>query len=204
MAGEHITDLVVVGIIVLSGLFALARGLVKELLSIGSWAGAVMVTLWGFMPLRPIARRFITWELAADIVTGAVLFFGSLILFSILAHLVAKAVHGTAMGAVDRSLGFVFGLLRGLLIVIVLYMATSWAIGERDQPNWFRNARAVPIVASGARMVLALVPEDVRKLFPPIVRPERRAGPEPAGTVARQGYRPAERRDMQRLIESSQ
>jgi len=163
-----------------------------------------MVTLWGFMPLRPIARRFITWELAADIVTGAVLFFGSLILFSILAHLVAKAVHGTAMGAVDRSLGFVFGLLRGLLIVIVLYMATSWAIGERDQPNWFRNARAVPIVASGARMVLALVPEDVRKLFPPIVRPERRAGPEPAGTVARQGYRPAERRDMQRLIESSQ
>lgn len=204
MAGENITDLVVIGIIVLSGLFALARGLVKELLSIGSWVSAVFVTLWAFMPLRWIARGIIDWQLAADVVTGATLFFGTLIIFSLASHFLARAVQGSALGALDRSLGFVFGLVRGLLIVIVLYMATSWAIGERDQPGWFRNARAVPIVATGARLVLALVPEDMRKLFPPIIRPERRAGPEAAGAAQRQGYRPSERRDMQRLIEGGQ
>lgn len=204
MAGEHITDIIVIGIVVLSGLFALARGLVKELLSIGSWVGAVFVTMYGFLPLRGIARGIIDWPLAADIVTGAALFLGSLFVFSFIAHFVAKAVQSSAMGAVDRSLGFVFGLGRGLLIVVVLYMATSWAIGERDQPNWFKNARAVPIVATGARVVLALVPEDMRKLFPPIIRPERRVDTAPPQAANRQGYRPVERRDMQRLIEGTQ
>jgi membrane protein required for colicin V production len=205
MAGENITDIIVIGIIILSGLFALARGLVKELLSIAGWVVAVFVTLYGFLPLRWIARDIITWQLAADIVTGATLFLGSLFIFSFASHFVAKAVQDSAAGALDRSLGFVFGLVRGLLIVIVLYMATSWAIGERDQPNWFRNARSVPIVATGAKLVLALVPEDMRKLFPPVVRPEgRTSAPAATNTAQREGYRATERRDMQRLIEGTQ
>ncbi len=204
MPGENITDLIVIGIVVLSGLFALARGLVKELLSIASWAGAVLVTLFAFLPLRGIARDIISWQLAADITTGAALFLGSLFIFSFASHFVAKAVQSSAVGALDRSLGFVFGLVRGLLIVIVLYMATSWAIGQSNQPNWFRNARAVPIVAAGARMVLALVPEEMRKLFPPVINPEKRAEPTPTGSAKREGYRASERRDMQRLIEGTQ
>ena len=105
MAGENITDIIVIGIIVLSGLFALARGLVKEVLSIASWAGAVLITLFAFVPLRGIARDFISWPIAADITTGAALFLGSLFIFSFASHFVAKLVQGSAVGALDRSLG---------------------------------------------------------------------------------------------------
>jgi membrane protein required for colicin V production len=204
MSGENITDIIIIGIIILSGLFALARGLVKELLSIASWAGAVMVTLFGFLPLRSIAREMISLPLAADITTGAALFLGSLFIFSLISHYVSKVVQGSAVGALDRTLGFVFGLARGLLIVIVLFMAASWAIGPKDQPGWFKNARSIPIVATGARMVLTLVPDDVRRLFPRITRPERRTQVSPSVPTGRDGYRPIERRDMQRLIEGSQ
>lgn len=204
MAGEHITDLIVIGIIVASGLFALARGLVKELLSIASWVAAVFVTLYGFLPLRGFARDIIAWPLVADIVTGAVLFLGSLFIFSFVSFFVAKTVQGSALGALDRSLGFVFGLVRGALIVIVLYLAVGWAVGDRGQPGWFRNARAVPIAAAGARLLIALVPQEMRKVLPPVVDPERRSGQPPAKAAEREGYRPAERRDMQRLIEGGQ
>lgn len=207
MAGENITDIIVIGIIVLSGLFALARGLVKEVLSIASWAGAVLVTLFAFVPLRGIARDFISWPIAADITTGAALFLGSLFIFSFASHFVAKLVQDSAVGALDRTLGFVFGLLRGLLILIVLYIGASWAIGSSDQPNWFRNARTLPIVALGAKLVVALVPQDLRRQLPRIVDPEKRSQKRtdttPTGAEA-QGYRAVERRDMQRLIEGSQ
>ncbi len=206
MSGATVADLIVVGIVVLSGLFALARGLVKELLSIASWVGAVMVTLFGFMPLRAVARDVISWEIAADIATGAFLFLGSLFVFSYLSHFVAKLVQGSAVGALDRTLGFVFGLARGLLIVVVLYMGLSWAIGTGPQPAWFRDARTVPVVASGARLLLAFVPEDMRGLFPRIVEPRRapRAPTPAAPAPEREGYRSDERRGLDSLIEGSQ
>lgn len=209
MEAGNVTDIIIVGIIVLSGVFALARGLVKEVLSIASWVGAVMVTLFAFIPARPIARDIIAWPLGADVATGAALFLGSLFLFSFISHFIAKAVQGSAVGPLDRTLGFVFGLGRGLVIVIALFMAVSWAIGEKDQPGWFKNARAMPIVAAGARLVLALVPEEMRALFPRLTMPARRDAPVPTrdtGEAPREGegYRPAERRDMQRLIEGSQ
>lgn len=204
MVGGHITDLIVVSIVVLSGLFALARGLVKELLSIASWAGAVLVTLFLFMPLRGIARGIISWHVAADIATGAALFLGSLFVFSFLSHLVAKVVQGSSVGALDRTLGFVFGLARGVLIVIVLFMALSWAIGPNDQPSWFRNARSVPVLAAGARLLLAIVPEGMRDLFPHITTPAPAPATTPTQSPGRGGYPPAERREMRRLIEGTQ
>jgi membrane protein required for colicin V production len=205
MAPGIITDLIVISIVFLSGLFALARGLVKELLSIASWGGAVLVTLFGFLPARAIARDVITWPLAADVAAGAALFLGSLFIFSFISHFIAKAVHGSAVGALNRTLGFIFGLARGVLVVIVFYLAVGWAIGQGDQPAWFKNARTVPLAAAGARLVLALVPEDMRKMFPPAVQPEPRNRPVPtANPKEREGYRPSERRDMQRLIEGSQ
>ena len=208
MAAETVTDLAVAGVILISGLFALMRGLVKELLSIISWAGAIFATLVGFMPLRPYGRDLVPWPLAADIATGATLFFVTLIALSVVSHQVTRLVHGSAAGAVDRTLGFVFGLLRGFLIVVVLFMLSSWAIGPSDQPRWFRNAKAIPVLSAGSEFLLALLPETVTSKFPRIVTPGPApvpaAGPSGDGPDGREGYRPSERRDMERLIEGTQ
>lgn len=206
MTGATVADIVVIGIIVLSGLFALARGLVKEVLSIASWGGAVLVTLFGFIPMRPIARDIIEWQLAADLVTGAALFLGSLFIFSYLSHFVAKLVQGSAVGALDRSLGFLFGLARGLLIVVVLFLGLSWAIGPSDQPGWFRDARTAPFLATGARILISIVPAEMRRDMPRVIEPRPRPAPAPEPTTApeKEGYGADERRDMQRLIEGTQ
>ena len=204
MATETIIDLVIVGIVLLSGLFALFRGLVKEVLSIGSWTGAVFVTLYGFTPVRPIFRDLISWPGAADITTWATLFIGSLFIFSLIAHQISKRVQNSAIGALDRTLGFVFGLIRGVLISVVLFMAISWAVGTTDQPRWFRQARTLPLVAASAELILALVPDTVRKSLPKITKPEPATKEKEITKPGQQGYRPSVRRGMERLIDGTQ
>lgn len=207
MEGHVITDLVVVGIVLLSGLLALSRGLVKELLSIASWVGAVFVTLYAFAPVRPHMREIIAWPEAADLATGAGLFLGSLFIFSLVAHMTAKLVERVGVGMLDRTLGFVFGLVRGAVIVVVLFIGLSWYLGPDDQPKWFREARTLPLTAMAAMYLMSVVPDDLRKSLPKIVVPDARPAtppreeePEPGRT----GYEQLERRNMERLIEGAQ
>ena len=207
MAGETITDVIVIGIILVSGLLALARGLVKEVFSIASWGGAVLVTIYGFTTARPIVRDLLPWpefEAPATIIT---LFIGSLIIFSVASHLVSKILQSTGAGVIDRTLGFVFGLLRGVLITVVLFVGVGWYVGPKDQPAWFRNARTVPLAALATNYLVSLAPEHMRKSLPKIIAPERRSGarePSIPTTADTPAYRSPDRRSLQRLIEGSQ
>jgi len=155
-------DLTVVVVIVLSGLFAMARGFVREVLSLASWVGAALVTLWGFGVARPYTRTLIDSTLLADIVTGVALFICSLILFSMIGGGIASLVRGTGLNALDRTLGFLFGLVRGALIVAILWLGLGWAFKAEEHPVWLREARVVPLVERLADFLRGLVPPEFR------------------------------------------
>lgn len=206
MAPEYITDIVVIGIILISGLLALFQGLVKEVLSIAAWVGAIYATIYGFAPLRPVFKSFIPWPEAVDLATGAALFLGSLILLSIGAHLITKILHSAGAGMLDRTLGFVFGLIRGALIVVVLFIAVSWYVGAQAQPRWFANARTLPPTAWAAANLVSLAPEEIRKVLPKIVQPKRlrnSGAPPDSSKTSRPGYPATDRRGMERLIQGA-
>ena len=206
MAPEFITDIVIIAIILISGLLALFQGLVKEVLSIGAWVGAVYATIYGYAPARPMVKELVPWPEAVDLATGTVLFIGSLIVLSIAAHLISKVLHATGAGMLDRTLGFVFGLFRGVLIVIVLFIGTSWYVGSAAQPRWFANSRTLPLSAWAAAYLASLAPQDIRKVLPKIVKPQRLsdAGAMPAPLkTTRPGYPSADRRGMERLIQGA-
>jgi membrane protein required for colicin V production len=155
-------DITVAVLVVLSGIFAMARGFVREVLSLASWVGAALVTLWGFGLARPYTRGFIANALLADIVTGAVLFIVSLIVFSMVGGGIASLVRGTGLNALDRSLGFVFGLVRGILLVAVMWLGVVWAIPAGDQPIWLRDARTRPLVEHLAEYLRGFAPPELR------------------------------------------
>ncbi|MEM1400066.1 MAG: CvpA family protein, partial [Pseudomonadota bacterium] len=99
-------DLVVLIILILSAVLAFARGFVREVLSIGGWIGAAIVTVYMLPQAREYGRQYIASELIADLATAAVLFIAALVVFAILSFWLAKLVQGSALNAVDRSLGF--------------------------------------------------------------------------------------------------
>lgn len=207
--GFNLIDLVVVGVIILSGVFALARGFVKEVFSIVSWVAAVFVTLYGFAEASAFARRYITQPLLADAVAGGAIFLITLFVLSYISGRIADRVRGSAVGSVDRSLGFVFGLLRGFVLISIGYMALSWAMPPEDQPKWVRAAKTMPMLERGAALLSDLAPDSFggTAAKPPasISRPgqPRSAGnslPPPSGP----GYKVDERREMDRLIQGNQ
>ncbi len=155
-------DVTVAVLVILSGIFAMARGFVREVLSLASWVGAALVTLWGFGLARPYARGMIGNALLADIVTGAVLFIVSLIVFSMIGGGIASLVRGTGLNALDRSLGFVFGLVRGILLVAVMWLGVAWAIPPGDQPIWLRDARTRPLIEHLAEYLRGFAPPELR------------------------------------------
>jgi membrane protein required for colicin V production len=156
------TDIAVIVILLLSALLAFARGLVREVLSVGAWVGAAFATLYLFPHVLPIVQQVVAKDLIAKAVAGIGIFLVALILLSIISHQLSKGVRGSALSAVDRSLGFVFGIARGAVIVCLAYLSVAWVFPPTDQPRWLRDARTMPVIQSGADMLRNLVPDQTR------------------------------------------
>ena len=214
--GFNLIDLIVVAVILLSGVFALARGFVKEVLSIVSWVGAIFATLYGFHIASAFVRQFIGSPLIADGVAGGTLFLATLFALSFISGLIANRVRGSTVGSVDRSLGFVFGLLRGFVLVSIAYLAMSWALPPAEQPTWVRQAKTMPLLERGSAMLAAVAPKEFRSPTPaPAQRPtpgndRRTQSPterpisNPLPPAGGPGYKMDERREMDRLIQGTQ
>lgn len=156
-------DLAVLAVILISALIALWRGFVKEVLSLAAWAGAVLVALWGHRYAQPYARTFIDSELLANVAAGVALFVVSLLVFAMIAHGIAALVRkSNALSAVDRSLGFAFGIARGGLLLGLAWLALSWAMPVEKQPAWLHDSRTRPAVEWVAEFLVGLAPPEFR------------------------------------------
>src|SRR5690348_2527308 len=116
-------DIGVVAVIVLSAVFAFARGFVREALSIVAWVGAAVITLYGFNGADALLEPRVQNKLLSQVIAGFGLFIGSLIVLTIVTGLIARFVRGSGLSPIDRTLGFIFGAARGVLVVCVAYLA---------------------------------------------------------------------------------
>lgn len=157
----YIVDIIVIAIIALSALFAFVRGFLREILSIGAWVAAGLATWFGLPLLRPFGRQYIEIELIADIATGVVIFVVVLVVASIISHFLTRGVRESALGPLDRSLGLLFGVFRGALIVSVALLILDNFYAPENRPVWLKDARTLPVVQAGADIVRGLVPQSV-------------------------------------------
>lgn len=133
-----VVDGAVALVILLSGVLAYSRGLVRETLSILGWVGAAVVA-YVLTPMVkplieevPIVSDFLngSCELAV-IASFAAVFAGALILISIFSPVFAGAVQRSALGGIDQGLGFLFGVIRGgLLVIVALIIYDQVLVGE--------------------------------------------------------------------------
>jgi membrane protein required for colicin V production len=159
----NVTDLVILAILLVSGLLALSRGFVKEVLSIAGWVIAAVAALELFPYLQPIVRRYIDQTLIADSISSVVIFVTVLTLASFLSSAISRRVQRSEIGILDRSLGFLFGLLRGVAVIALAYLVLLQFLPAKEQPDWLRQARAMPAIEYSAEMLAGLAPEDVRE-----------------------------------------
>ena len=146
-------DIGVLLVIGLSTLFAFGRGFATAALSFGAWAGAFVATVFGFAVAQPYGRDYIKPPELADIATLAILFFVSLFILKYLAEAIGGKIKQSPIGFLDRSLGALFGLLRGMVIVSVAYLAFDKVMPGDNAPDWVQTSKSRPLVAWGAEMI---------------------------------------------------
>jgi membrane protein required for colicin V production len=219
----NVLDIIVIVVIALSALLAFARGFVKEALSILSWVGAAAATVYGLRYVRPYADQLISSPMIASAVASIAIFVVSLIVISIVTSAIARRVKSSSLSALDRSLGFLFGAARGIVLACLGVLVISWTIPEPDWPGWMRDSKTRPYLANGADYLKSLVPaqtrargaeaaaetqhnfeqmQEAQKLMQPLLNPKGQGGGSTPAPVP--AYKPSERREMDRAIQGAQ
>jgi len=154
-------DIGVIAIIVLSAIFAFARGFVREALSIVAWVGAAAITVYGFNPVLLFVSPLVNNVLLAQLIAGFGLFVVSLIVLTIATGYLARLVRASALSPIDRTLGFIFGLARGVLIVCLAYLLLDF-VQPSERPAWIRDAKSAPYLHQGADLLRQFLPEQLK------------------------------------------
>jgi membrane protein required for colicin V production len=161
----NLLDLIVLGAILVSALLAFVRGFTREVFAVASWvaAGAAVWALFELDPFEPFWRAWVQPDDLADAIAGFVVFLVVLVIATLIARAIAHAVASSALGPLDRSLGFVFGLARGAILVCLAYLLMDQLMPAEERPAWVATARATPLLRQGAARLLELAPEEFRK-----------------------------------------
>src|SRR3979490_1204632 len=163
-----ILDLVLLAVMLISGLLAMVRGFMREILSIAAWGTAALVTLYAFGKLLPTAKTYFNNDTVASVVVVAGVFIGTLIVGSIITVRISDMILDSRIGALDRTLGFLFGLARGLLIVVVAYQFFVWLVPDKQRPDWVTTAKSRVVLQGTGEWLMALLPDDPEN---PLVAP---------------------------------
>ncbi len=167
----NLLDWAVVAVLVVSGALAFARGFVREALSVAGWVAAAFAAFAAFPTLGPVLREWVGIDWVADVIAAGSVFLLVLVFVSVISGYVADRIHNTEFKTVDRSLGFLFGLARGALLVVLAYMLAAWIFAQDKEPPLMATAKLRPIVAQGAALLESLVPEDMRGDLPDFDNP---------------------------------
>jgi membrane protein required for colicin V production len=218
-------DIVVFAVLLLAALLAFSRGLVAELVSVAAWAGAAIITLYALPHVLPYAQIYIRFEMLAYAASAVGVFIVALIVLSLLGRSLSRGVQASALSALDRTLGFAFGLVKGGILVSIAYLFFLWLVpNQAEQPVWLQQAKTRPFLAMGAETLYAFVPENLRKeglgqmdmarerarqameakqaldrLSTPVPSPAKTGGAQAPDT----GYKDRDRADLERLMQNN-
>src|ERR1700676_1212614 len=153
-------DVILIGVMLISAVLAMIRGFMREILSIAARVLAALATLYSYGKLLPWAKSYVNNDIVA---TGAVVagtFLLTLLVVSIVTVRFSDMVLDSRVGALDRTLGFLFGLAGGRIIVVVAFLFFAWLVPAKTQPSWVANAKSRVVLQSTGDWLMSMLPDD--------------------------------------------
>lgn len=208
----QLLDLILFGIMLVSGLLALMRGFTREVLSLVAWGASAFAAYFAIkqQPLLDLAMPYVDKPILAQIAVGAIAFIITLIVVSLISVKISDSVVDSAAGAFDRTLGFLYGLARGFVLVAIAYLFYGWLLPFDKQEDWVRNASSLPAIKAVGETLLGFMPPDIAETLSNTALMKNPDGP--AGTTAQPapnaakpeaGYQSGETQGLDNLIEGT-
>jgi len=136
-------DYIIVGIILISTIISLLRGFVREAMALAGWILAVWVSILFMQPFAILINPYLNLPPSIlSLVSFAILFIMTLIVAALVTNLVALLVDKTGLSGTDRSIGMLFGMARGILIVGVLILLAGFTLVPQDP--WWKDSLLIP------------------------------------------------------------
>lgn len=166
MDGFTLVDGIVALVIVLSAVLAYSRGLVRESLAILGWVGAAVLAYMFAAAAQPLIKELpVVGDFLADscelsvIAAFAAVFALGLVVASLFAPLMSSLVQRSVLGGIDQGLGFLFGVLRGIILVAVAFIVYDRAVAANTIPM-VDNSRSQKVFASFQTSIDQNIPDD--------------------------------------------
>lgn len=173
-----IFDILVLIVLFISAGIAFMRGFIREVLTIAGVIGGLAAAYFGAPYAIPFVRGWLgvvegekpeklfdilPYDVLADILTYGGIFIIVVIVLSLISHTLAESAKAIGLGAVDRTLGFIFGLVRGVILLGLLYLPVHLFIAEESKENWFKDSRTQIYLEKTAQAMEDLLPEDAEQ-----------------------------------------
>ena len=210
-------DFIFLVVVVISAVLAYNGGLISESFSIAAWIGTAILTKYLYPFVEPqFASLFGESNVFSSMSAYISIFVVVIMLLSFINKTFTKKLHNTNLGGIDKSLGFFFGLVRGILIMAVIYIAILWFIPEKqNRPKWIVDARSKPVLKVGSMFISLLLPEgsnfkEIKEViktdmtgnevetFEKLSKPKVEAVDD--NSSAEDGYKQSEIRDLERQL----
>lgn len=153
-------DLLVIGIVLLSALLASVRGFTREVLAIGSWVIAAIAAYILHPRVLAFIEPHVSNRQVALAIAIAIVFLVTLVIVTMITVKLSDIILDSSIGALDRTLGFLFGAARGFLIAAVAFLFFDKLVGEKQYPDWIRDAKLRPLLKESGDQLIALLPTD--------------------------------------------
>ena len=158
-----ILDIIIIFVILISGLLALYRGLVRELLGLITWLLAAFGAFYGLVFARPLFRKMINNPTVADIVAAVVIALFILIVCTIINAKINEKLRKSVLSGLDRILGFVFGIFRGALLILLVYFFAAFALSSETIEKYANDNFSVSYLQKTVPMIEKMLPENLMK-----------------------------------------
>jgi membrane protein required for colicin V production len=212
-------DILLLSVMLISGILAMIRGFMREVLSIAAWGAAAVATILLYGRLLPIAKANISSDIVATAAVIGGVFLITLLIVSILTVRISDMILDSRIGALDRTLGFLFGLGRGLIIVVVAFLFFAWLVPGSKQPYDVKNAKSLEVLNKTGEWLQALLPQDMDNYLSQWFKkrpkgdedtqettPGQRSdssSPDVTGSLRSTAYPRSDRSDMRQLIDAT-
>jgi membrane protein required for colicin V production len=170
-------DLGLIAVVFISAFLAMLRGFTREVLAILSWGAAAVAAFYFYPLVVPYLKTYVKADLNENVARGlaaAAVFLATLIVVSLMTIKLSDIILDSKVGALDRSLGFLFGAARGLLLCVIAFVFFNWLVPVQAQPEWVKHARMRPLLqATGDQLIAVLpLPDDIEGLLSKLKKPK--------------------------------
>jgi membrane protein required for colicin V production len=160
----------------LSAFLAMLRGFTREILSIMSWGLGALAALLMYTQ----GQDYIPSLLGSKFASAVIVCVGIFVIVVIIVHLVtahlSDRILDSRVGAIDRTLGFIFGLGRGFLIVVIAFELAVLYKPKGEMPDWVKGAQTIESIENTRNFIKNLIPDDPTRILPKSKQPGSEKG----------------------------